>query len=186
MADAVLGRSLPAPGDEELDRVLILGLGNPTMADDGIGPEVVSRLEARGLPSGVRLVVVDGDLLSLVDLWRGEPEVWLVDAVSGNRPPGSQWMIDDHQLRRLPSGELSVHHPNVGNLLGWMLHARPEMAAVRFRLYGIEAARVRPGIGLDRAVETAIGTLVDRIAAAARGVTLSPHGRSSASHELVL
>jgi hydrogenase maturation protease len=168
MADAALNRSLSAPEEEELDRLLILGLGNPMMADDGIGPEVVSRLTRCGLPTGVRLVVVDGDLLSLVDLWRGEPEVWLVDAVSGDRPPGSQWVIDDHQLRRLPTGGMSIHHPSVGEFLRWIIHARPEMAAVRFCLYGIEAAELRPGGRMDRAVLKAIDPMVQRIATAAR------------------
>jgi hydrogenase maturation protease len=166
-------RSFPIPGDAEPQRLLILGLGNPMMADDGIGHEVVSRLERCALPEYVRLFAVDGDVLTLTDLWKGEPVVWLVDAVSSNQPVGVLHVYEHLELLKLQPGGLSTHHQNLADVLRWILHARPEMAAVWFRLYGIEAGVVRPGQRLSRVVEAAVTRLVDEIGEASRNLVTS-------------
>ena len=169
MADllTVPGSSLDT--DESVPaRLLILGLGNPMMADDGIGHEVVSRLERSENPKGVRLLAVDGDVLGLVDFWGGEPAVWLVDAVGSGRPAGSLCVYEHQGLLQLPAGGLSIHHPSLSENLRWILHGRPEMAAIEFRLYGIEAGVVRRERGLSRAVEGAVNRLVDEIGRAIR------------------
>jgi hydrogenase maturation protease len=172
MADLLtVPRSSPVADEAVAAPLLIVGLGNPMMADDGIGHEVVSRLERSKLPQGVRLCAVDGDVLTLVDFWHGEPAVWLVDAVSSKQPAGGVCVYEHEDLLRLPAGGLSTHHPNVSESLRWILHARPEMAAIEFRLYGIVARVVRPERRLSRAVEDAVDRLVDEIVKATRHPT---------------
>jgi hydrogenase maturation protease len=149
--------------DPKSAQLLIVGLGNPMMADDGIGHEVVSRLEQRGLPNGVRLVSFEGDMLTLMNRWRGESAVWLVDAVSSNQPAGSLCVCEHRELLQLSAGGLSTHQPSVSENLRWMLHARPEFAAAEFRLFGIEAGFVRPGKRFSGAVESAVDRLVDLV-----------------------
>lgn len=140
--------------------LLILGLGNPMMADDGAGHEVARRLARYPLPHDVRAVASNEDILALTTLWRGEREVWLVDAVVSGLPPGSLHVYEHRDLLELPADWRSAHQPSVSEGLRWMMHARPEMAVIEFRLHGIEAAVVRPGRGLSRAVEGAVGALV--------------------------
>jgi hydrogenase maturation protease len=161
-------RPLPSADVAADERLLILGLGNPLMADDGIGHEVIARLERRGLPGSVRLVAVDGDVLALLDLWRGEPAVWLVDAISSGRRPGSLHVVEHRDLLGLPAGGQSVHHPNLGESLRWMLHARPEMRAIELRLFGIEVDAVRPTRGLSDASMQSLEPQVEDIVAAVR------------------
>lgn len=168
MGEPVAARSLPVTLDTEGRRLLILGLGNPMMADDGIGHEVIRRLEQCELPDGVRLVAVDGDVLALANLWQGETEVWLVDAVSSNQPSGNVLVFEHRDLLDIPGGGLSIHHPSVGDFLRWILHARPEMAVIEFRLFGIEAGVVRTERGLSREVEIATCRLVGEMERAAR------------------
>jgi hydrogenase maturation protease len=162
-------RPLPSSDVADADRLLILGLGNPLMADDGIGHEVIARLERRGLPDSIRLAAVDGDVLALLDLWRGEPAVWLVDAISGGRPPGSMRVFEHRDLLELPAGDHWGHHPSLGESLRWMLHARPEMRAIELRLFGIEVAAVRPEPGLSDATMQSLEPQVEKIAALVRG-----------------
>jgi hydrogenase maturation protease len=162
-------RPLQSPGVAAAERLLILGLGNPLMADDGIGHEVIARLERRRLPDSVRLVAVDGDVLALVDLWRGEPAVWLVDAISGGRPAGGLHVFEHRDLLGLPAGGHSAHHPSLGECLRWMLHARPEMRAIELRLFGIEVDAVRPTQGLSDATMQSLEPRVEEIAAAVWG-----------------
>ena len=149
----------PLSGGGGSARLLILGLGNPLMGDDGVGHAVIKGLERNKTPAGVRLEALAGDVLGLADLWIGEPQVWLVDAINGGYPVGSLRVIEHHDLLALPADGLSTHHLSVSESLRWLLHASPEMLAVRFRLYGIEIGALRPELGLRPEVEEAAARL---------------------------
>jgi hydrogenase maturation protease len=146
------------------------------MTDDGVGHEVLARLERCELPNGVRLFAVDGDVLALVDVWKGEPEVWLVDAVDSQEPAGTLHIYRHQKLFRLPPGGLSTHHPNLAVSLRWILHARPEMATVEFTLYGVRVGVVRPGRGLTPAVQNSADRLIADISRAARELAENTRG----------
>jgi hydrogenase maturation protease len=153
---------------------LIVGLGNPMMADDGIGHGVIRGLESCELPPRIRLSAVDGDVLALASLWEGEAAIWLVDAVSGGSPAGTLRVFEHQEILRLPGTSISSHHLSPGEGLRWMLHSRPDMATVSFRLFGIEAGIVRPGQGLSPEVEGTMASLVDVVRGAARDWVSAP------------
>lgn len=148
-------------------RLLIAGLGNPMMADDGFGHAVVERLKRDGVPDGVRVETLAGDVLGLADLWVGETDVWLVDAVSAGSTPGSPLILDHRRLFALPVKVLSTHHVSLSEGLRWLVHGRPEMAEVRFRLYGVEVGSLRPEVGLSPSVAAVVDRLVDSLRVAA-------------------
>jgi hydrogenase maturation protease len=104
-----------------------------------------------------------GDVLGLAGLWNGEPNVWLVDAVSGSSPPGSLRIFEHQDLLALPANGQTAHQLSLVENLRWLLHARPEMAAIRFRLYGVEIGAVRPEVGLSRAAEDSASALVETL-----------------------
>jgi len=150
-------------------RLLIVGLGNPMMADDGVGHAVVAALGCFDLPQHVRLLVIDDDLLALTRMWEGERTVWIVDAVSSNAPAGTRHVFGHHDLLQLPAGgRLSAHHLSLGESLRWILLARPEMSAVEFRLFGIEVGVVSPRCGLTDTVLESVTDLVKDIRIAIR------------------
>jgi len=153
---------------QEPARLLIAGLGNPLMADDGIGHAVVRGLEERDLSPGIRLSTIDGDVLALTELWSGEPAVWLVDAVSGGLSAGTVRIFEHRELLDLPADGFSTHRVSLSEHLRWLLHGWPEIADVKFRLYGIEVGAVRPERGLSPVCETAANRLVDQLQGAAR------------------
>jgi hydrogenase maturation protease len=87
-------------------RVLIAGIGNIFLADDGFGVEVARRLAERELPPGVRV----GDFgirgLDLVyALGEGYDGAIFVDAVPRGEPPGTLFVIEPDLL---PSGEATL------------------------------------------------------------------------------
>lgn len=157
------GESRSSSDQPEPARLLIVGLGNPLMADDGIGHAVVDRLMECELPAGIRVHAIDGDVLALEDLWNGERAVWLVDAVSGDSPAGTLRVFEHREVLGLPANSLSTHQLSVGESLRWLLHGKPEMAAVRFRLFGVEVGALRPGQGLSLVVKEPVRRLVDEI-----------------------
>jgi len=76
-------------------RVLVAGIGNVFMADDGFGVEVASRLRERELPRGVDVVDFGIRGLDLVyALGEGYDAAIFVDAVPRGEPPGTLFVIE--------------------------------------------------------------------------------------------
>jgi hydrogenase maturation protease len=149
--------------EETPARVRIGGFGNALMADDGAGPEVVQRLLARGLPRGVRVEDGGADSLRLPGLWRGEAEVWLVDAVTGGGEPGSIVRLGHDEVFAVPQRHATAHALSLPEGLRWISLSYPEMAAVRYRLWGIVARRVSLLSGLSDEVGAAVERVVSEL-----------------------
>ena len=158
------GRLNPRP------RVLVVGFGNTLVADDGAGPAVLERLRLADLPEGVRLEEGGQDSLRLPAMWRGEPQVWLVDALSRGAPPGTIHRVGHDELLAIPQRHAGVHQLSLPECLRWLALAYPEMGDVRYSLWGIEPARLEPEEGLSEAVARAVAGMAVEIERALRAV----------------
>ncbi|MDQ2751074.1 MAG: hydrogenase maturation protease [Pseudonocardiales bacterium] len=110
-------------------RVLVAGIGNIFLGDDGFGSEVARRLAGQPLPEGVR--VVDYGIRGMhlaYDLLEGYDALVIVDAMPGDGQPGDITVLevgaDD-----LGSGPLDAHGmdpvavlANLGTLGGELPH----------------------------------------------------------------
>lgn len=147
-------------------RVLVLGLGNELCGDDGAGPRVIAELRRRGLPPGMQAEYGGTDSLRLVDLWRGEPAVWLVDAVQSGAPAGTLQLLEHDEVLALPQRHAGAHQLSLPENLRWMALTCPDLAAVRYRLWGIEAGAVGPQQEPSEAVAAAIPAAAAAVLAA--------------------
>jgi hydrogenase maturation protease len=76
-------------------RVLVAGIGNVFMADDGFGVEVAHRLAERELPAGVDLIDFGIRGMDLVfALGEGYDVAVFIDAVPRGEPPGTLFVIE--------------------------------------------------------------------------------------------
>lgn len=148
--------------------ILVAGFGNRLAGDDGVGPAVVDRLQAAGLGRRTRAVEVGGDALHLPQLWSGETEIWLVDAVIRGAAPGTVHRFDHDQILAVPQRHGTVHHLSLPESLRWIELAYPQMRDVRYRLWGVEPASVGLEPGLDDRVRLAADAVATEIRAAVR------------------
>lgn len=146
--------------------VLVLGLGNPLMGDDGFGPAVAGAVREAGLPRGAAVAEAP-DVLQLSRLWRGEAEVWLVDAIAAGDPPGTIHRIGHDELLKLAPRPGSAHHMDLVDALHWLLLGSPVLGGVRFRLWGAEPERVGPWFGLSPRVAAAVPVVAQEMVRAA-------------------
>ena len=109
----------PAPqSDHDRIGVLVLGLGNVLLGDDGLGAAAVARLERDyHLPPEVQLE--DGGTLglSLLELLTRSDHVILVDAVQADSPPGTLIRLDGDDVSDAVRDRLSPHQIGVADLL---------------------------------------------------------------------
>ena len=78
-----------------MKRILVAGIGNSWLRDDGFGGEVVKRLEARELPEGT--VVLDfgtGGLDLAYEVMRGYDALVLVDISRQGGEPGTLYVME--------------------------------------------------------------------------------------------
>jgi hydrogenase maturation protease len=98
--------------------VLVLGLGNVLLGDDGLGAAAVSRIERNyRIPAGVSLE--DGGTLglSLLGMLAEADRVILVDAVRTDSAPGTLVRIDGEDVMDAVRERLSPHQVGVADLL---------------------------------------------------------------------
>ena len=76
-------------------RILVAGVGNVFLGDDGFGVEVVRRLAGRGLPDGVEVVDFGIRGMDLAYALQGDYEaVVFVDATPRGEEPGTVYLIE--------------------------------------------------------------------------------------------
>ncbi|HTH50854.1 MAG TPA: hydrogenase maturation protease [Pyrinomonadaceae bacterium] len=88
-ADAIRYGSMTTPDTHKKNKVLILGIGNVLMGDEGIGVRVANALETAELPAGVE--VLDGGTGSflLLEPMQNAEKVILNDATIDGKPAGT-------------------------------------------------------------------------------------------------
>jgi len=143
--------------------VVVLGVGNPLMGDDGAGIEAVQRLQDRWmLPDTVHCV--DGGTwgMALLPEFDAADVLIVLDAIECDRVPGTIVRISGENVpRRLPP-HLSPHEINLHELfaLAELRGTMPEMVVA----IGVQPERVDWEVGLTPCVAAAIDHVADAAA----------------------
>jgi hydrogenase maturation protease len=142
-------------------RVLVAGIGNLFLTDDGFGSEVARQLVGRQMPAGVK--VVDFGIRGMhlaYELLDGYDALVVVDALPGDGAPGDLSVLqvgpDD-----LGEGELDAHGMApvaVLASLGQLGGSLPPTYIV-----GCQPADVSEGIGLTQPVAAAVEPAVELV-----------------------
>jgi len=98
--------------------ILVMGLGNLVMSDDGLGGRVISELEKRYRPHP-QVNLLDGGTLGLDLLPRleGIDQLLLIDALQMEAAPGTIFRLEDDEVPRAFANKLSVHQMGLQDLL---------------------------------------------------------------------
>ncbi|WP_298438841.1 HyaD/HybD family hydrogenase maturation endopeptidase [Geobacter sp.] len=153
--------------------VLVLGIGNLIMTDDGIGVRVVQRLaEGFRFPPGVELL--DGGTLGLDLLPRleGVERLLIVDAVETGKAPGTVMRLEGEEIPLAFRTKLSPHQMGLQDLLA-VAELQGNLPA-EMVLWGVQPASIEPGMELSPAVAERVEYLVDRVQAELAGWGISP------------
>lgn len=149
--------------------LLVLGLGNVLLQDDGLGVAAITQLiERYDRPDGVR--ILDGGTLglSLLPAVEDADRLILVDAIQGDGAPGDLVRLMGDDVGPAVASRLSPHQVGVADLLDgarWL--GRYPSSVV---LLGVVPESIDLGVGLSPAVERKLPELVDCVVAEARAL----------------
>jgi hydrogenase maturation protease len=157
-----------------MSTVLVAGVGNVLMSDDGFGVEVIRRLSGQQLPEDVEVVDIGIRGMHLAyQLLDGYRALLIVDATERGGTPGELYLLE-HDLSGTPPGaddETPVGVPDAHGmtpdavlaLLGSLATANglePTAGLDRVLVLGCEPATVEDGIGLSEPVAAAVDRAV--------------------------
>jgi len=124
------------------NRILVLGVGNVLLQDEGVGVKVIERLqEEYRFSSNVRLM--DGGTLGLrlLDPISDTDQLIVVDAVQNGEPPGTLYRLPASELEKRVTFKNSLHQLDLVEALAYseILGNRPNAVII-----GIEPADISP------------------------------------------
>jgi len=142
--------------------ILVLGIGNLVMGDDGVGVRVIQKLQ-RDYHPHPDVAVMDGGTLGLDLLPRleGIERLIVVDALETGEPAGTLVRLTGSQIPLALETRVSAHQMGLRDLLAvarLMGHAPGEMV-----LLGVQPGSSGMGYGLTPAVEAQVDVLLEGV-----------------------
>ncbi len=138
---------------------LVIGLGNPLMADDGLGLAALERLRREWeMPPSVCLV--DGGTwgMNLLPLIEDAEQVILLDAIDAGRPAGTPVTLERSEVPRYFGHKLSPHQVDLREVLA-LAELRGNLPAELVAI-GLQPARVEMATGLSREVAAGVNDML--------------------------
>lgn len=138
--------------------ILVLGLGNILLSDEGIGVWVAESLRRR-FEFPAEVTVLEGGTLGLDLLPRleGVERLLLIDAVTLGRAPGDLVRLEGEEVPAVLDVKVSTHQLGVQDLLATarLMGSEPQQVV----LWGMEPGRLEPGTGFSVGVREALAGL---------------------------
>ncbi len=137
----------PNQDQEEKVPVLIVGIGNLLLKDDGFGIHAVRRIHELGVPEGVE--VMDGGTsgLDLLTPFSRAKKIIVIDAVKGGGEPATVYRFssDDVDFERIPV--TSMHQVNLHEVIA--LAKQTGYMPDELIIYGIEPKSIEVDLELS-------------------------------------
>ncbi len=148
-------------------RIVVLGIGNVLLSDEGVGVHAVEALQARyRLPDSVD--VVDGGTagMELIRHVGGADCLIVVDCVRVGQPPGSVVVLQDDEIGAFFKTKLSPHQVGLSDLLATaaLLGEKPG----RVVLVGVQPVSLETAMQLSPEVEGRMDAVLDAVVAELR------------------
>jgi hydrogenase maturation protease len=119
-------------------KVLVLGVGNPILSDDGVGIHVARELTEKKLP-GVHVEELAASGLELLDVVLDYDKVIIIDAIqTANGVPGQIYVLEERDFEKSVHGS-SPHGINIATALALGRKVVPERMPKEVVFIAVEA-----------------------------------------------
>ncbi len=149
----------PTPSKEK--KIVVLGVGNLLLSDEGVGVHVANRLMEIPLPSEVEVIEGGTDGFSLMDVVMRADSLIVIDAVKGGAPPGSIYRFDIEDCSHyLDFYKTSVHQINILEVinLSKLIGHTPKTTII-----GVEPRSLEIGMELSPIIQAKIPKIIELI-----------------------
>lgn len=141
--------------------IVILGVGNLLLSDEGVGVHVANKLMEMDLPAGVEVIEGGTDGFRLMNVVTGADRLIVVDAVKGESPPGSIYRFDINDVPSSPDAyKTSVHQIGILEVvhLSELVGQTPETTVI-----GVEPKSMEMGMELSPEIQEKIPRIIELV-----------------------
>jgi hydrogenase maturation protease len=146
-------------GDTFSKSIVVLGVGNVLLSDEGVGVHAARKLMEMKLPPGVHVVEGGTDGFRLIDVVAGADRLIVIDAVKRGEAPGSIYRFDIKDAPTYPDGyKTSVHQIGILEVvhLSELVGKTPETTII-----GVEPRSLDLGMELSPEVVATLPRIIE-------------------------
>lgn len=144
------------------EKIVIVGLGNVLLQDEGIGIHVLERLEKEGgLPDEVELIRGETGGLALLPSLDEASAVIFIDAADFEGDAGEVKIFRGSEIQKERYTPLSVHDVGLRDLISLVVLKNPSPPEIV--VVGIKPKELGAGLKISPEMEKSISTAVTRI-----------------------
>lgn len=145
-------------------RVVILGVGNTVLGDEGLGVHVARLLAEKQLPPGVEAIEAGINPVEMLGDIGNVQKLVIVDAVEADSPPGSIYRLPAEAVAD-DQAPLSLHQFTLAQALAeWRLRG---LETGRIVIIGVQPHSLYWGTDLSPDIESSLPTIAEAVLAEA-------------------
>ena len=160
---------------DQMNRKIVLGLGNMLQMDEGLGVHALEALAER-LGDQDEVELIDGGALglNLLPLVESASHLLILDAANAGRPPGTIIELQRDEIPLYSGVKLSQHQVTFQEVLG-LAQFRDKLPA-HLHLVGAQPADLTVGVGLSELITAVLPQIVTRATAVLRNWQIMREG----------
>jgi hydrogenase maturation protease len=156
-----MGNSLNKGEEISPFKIVVLGVGNLLLSDEGFGVHVANRMMSMDLPSNVSIVEGGTDGFKLLSVITEADKLIVVDAIKGGSKPGTIYRFNVDEVKDVPKGfKTSVHQVGILEVidLSSLIGKKPETVVI-----GVEPKSLQMGMELSSEIEMVIPRVIELV-----------------------
>ena len=161
--------------DDGNNEIVLLGVGNILLTDEGLGVHVVKDIK-ESFTFTPAITIIDGGTMGmeLLTYMRGMKKILLVDAINGGEPAGTVYEFPHKELEQYFTEHISVHEVGMQDIL--RIRAIQEEPLEDAVVIGVEPESLEIGFEPSEVVQQAFPEVKDRVLNVLRqwGVQVEP------------
>jgi hydrogenase maturation protease len=142
------------------NKVVILGVGNLILKDEGVGIHIIKEMKNKKLPVGVTVLDAGTATLDLLSVICESEKIIVVDALKSSGEPGTVYRCLPEELVDTDKESLSLHE--VG-LLDVLLMSRQLGGHAYVVIIGVEPKKIEYGLELTPKVKAAVPRVIQAV-----------------------
>lgn len=148
--------------DDSDNAIVLLGVGNILLTDEGLGVHVINDLR-RNYTFTPSISLVDGGTMGmeLLTYMRGMKKILLIDAINGGEAPGTVYEFPHKELEQYFTEHISVHEVGMQDIL--RIRAIQEDPLEDAVVIGVEPLSLEVGFEPSEVVAKALPDVKERV-----------------------
>jgi len=143
------------------EKIVVLGLGNLLLSDEGVGVQVVNKIRDMGLPPEVKIIDGGTEGFSLLPILMEAERLIIVDAVKGGGSPGSLYRFDLKDCPPFPDPyKTSAHQISFPEVISLARLIGPIPKAT---VIGVEPKSLEIGMELSSEIQAKIPRIIELV-----------------------